>query len=42
VADVEAHVRAARAAGAVGVSLYDWRTAAPDLLEPLEALRRPD
>jgi hypothetical protein len=42
VADVEAHVRAARAAGAVGVSLYDWRTAAPELLEPLAALRRPD
>jgi hypothetical protein len=42
VADVEAHVRAARAVGAVGVSLYDWRTAAPELLEPLEALRRQD
>ena len=42
VADVEAHVRAARAVGAVGVSLYDWRTAAPELLEPLAALRRAD
>jgi hypothetical protein len=42
VADVEAHVRAAEAVGAVGVSLYDWRTAAPELLEPLEALRRAD
>jgi hypothetical protein len=42
VADVEAHVRAARAVGALGVSLYDWRTAAPELLEPLAALRRAD
>jgi hypothetical protein len=42
VADVEAHVRAARAVGAVGASLYDWRTAAPELLEALEPLRRPD
>jgi hypothetical protein len=42
VPDVEAHVRAARAVGAVGVSLYDWRTASPQLLEPLEALRRPN
>jgi hypothetical protein len=42
VADVEAHVRAAEAVGAVGVSLYDWRTAAPELLEPLAALRRAD
>jgi hypothetical protein len=40
VADVEAFVRAARAVGAVGVSLYDWRTAAPELLEPLEPFRR--
>lgn len=42
VADVEAHVRAARAVGAVGISLYDWRTAAPELLEPLEPFRRAD
>ncbi|MCI3949711.1 MAG: N-acetylmuramoyl-L-alanine amidase [Acidimicrobiales bacterium] len=42
VADVEGHVRAAEAADAVGVSLYDWRTAAPELIEPLEAIRRPD
>jgi len=42
VADVEGLVRAARHAGAVGVSLYDWRTAAPELLEPLAPLRRED
>ena len=42
VTDVEAHVRAARKAEAVGVSLYDWPTTAPELLEPLEALRRDD
>jgi hypothetical protein len=42
VADVEAFVRAARTVDAVGVSLYDWRTAAPELLEPLAPFRRPD
>jgi hypothetical protein len=42
VPDVEGLVRAAGAAGAVGTSLYDWRTAAPELLEPLGALRRAD
>jgi hypothetical protein len=42
VTDVEGHVRAARRAEAVGVSLYDWPTAAPELLEPLAALRRED
>jgi hypothetical protein len=42
VADVEAHVRAARRGDAVGVSLYDWPTAAPELLEPLAVLRRDD
>jgi hypothetical protein len=42
VTDVEAHVRAARRGDAVGVSLYDWPTAAPELLEPLAVLRRDD
>jgi len=42
VTDVEAHVRAARKAEAVGVSLYDWPTTAPELLEPLAPLRRED
>ena len=42
VADVEAHVRAARRGDAVGVSLYDWPTASPQLLAPLAALRRED
>jgi len=42
VADVEAHVRAARRGDAVGVSLYDWPTTAPELLEPLAVLRRDD
>jgi hypothetical protein len=40
--DVEAFVRAARQVDAVGVSLYDWRTAAPELLEPLLPFRRSD
>jgi hypothetical protein len=40
VEDVQAFVRGAKAVQAVGASLYDWRTAAPQLVEPLEAFRR--
>jgi len=38
--DVRALVRGARATEAVGASVYDWRTTGPDLLDPLEPLRR--
>jgi hypothetical protein len=39
-ADVDAMVAAASRRGAIGGSLYDWRTTAPDLWSHLQAFRR--
>ncbi len=40
VADVEGMVDAAGERGAIGGSLYDWRTTGPELWGPLQAFRR--